>query len=77
MPHWHYVSVRFEEAVPVAEHSELCPCWRTFVQIYRTGNMTSGMRLEPMDLLKADIIDHVPAKRQEAITSRWKVDLSS
>ena len=47
------------------------------MQIYRTGNMTTGMRLEPMDLLKADIIDHVPAKQQEAITSKWEVDSSS
>ena len=30
-----------------------------------------------MDLLKADIIDHVPAQQQEAITAKWEVDLSS
>ena len=46
------------------------------MQIYRTGNMTSGMRLQPMDLLKADIIDHVPAQQQEAITAKWEVELS-
>ena len=43
------------------------------MQVYRTGNMTTGMRLLPMDLLKADIIDHVPAEQQEAITSQWEV----
>ena len=45
------------------------------MQVYRTGNMTTGVKLMPMDLLKADIIDHVPAigKQQEAITSQWEV----
>ena len=43
------------------------------MQVYRTGNMTTGVKLMPMDLLKADIIDHVPAKQQEDITSQWEV----
>ncbi|CAL8466308.1 g5844 [Coccomyxa elongata] len=42
------------------------------LQVYRTGNMTEGLKLAPMDLLKAEVLEHVELKEQEAISNSWE-----
>lgn len=42
-------------------------------QVYRTGNMTTGMKLAAMDLLKADVLEQVPLEDQLAVSQSWEV----
>ena len=42
-------------------------------QVYRTGNMTTGMKLAAMDLLKADVLESVPLEDQLAVSQSWEV----
>ncbi|BDA51336.1 hypothetical protein COCOBI_18-2130 [Coccomyxa sp. Obi] len=42
------------------------------LQVYRTGNMGVGMKLAPMDLLKADVLEHVQLEDQLDVTNSWE-----
>ncbi len=39
--------------------------------------MTEGLKLAPMDLLKAEVLEHVDLQDQEAISDSWEVSLCS
>ncbi len=42
-------------------------------RVYRTSNLVEGLKLAPMDLLKANVLDNVRLEDQLAVSNRWEV----